>query len=369
MHEKQLKTAAAKAVMAMLIIVAGSFYMTKYNNMKLYASPRENPAKMENSIKENFIPGEEEYVNFLTGEKVKEIEDRYIKIEKLSSDPIKITIEDLYMERKIKVTLDNLSRNLYNKDSVSSSEEAFTMDKVFLETIYNPDKFTYCSEFEISLDSIYVPTIYEKDDGFYIELKNPKDVYDKIVVIDAGHGGDDIGTYAMNKEYVEKDINQNVVNYLKEMLDKNQNIKAYYTRLQDEKVYLNPRVNLANDLDADLFLSVHCNGMNDISAKGTEVLYGYFENSTGKISSKKFAEFALEDLTFYLGTKKRGVLKENNIYILGNSKVPTALVELGFMSNSEDMELLKKKETQKKAAESLYSTIIRTFIAMKEEKQ
>ena len=66
-------------------------------------------------------------------------------------------------------------------------------------------------------------------------------MYDRILVIDAGHGGLDSGAVSKDGRIYEKNLNLGIILALKELLDK-ENIKVYYTRIQDNKVYLRPRV-------------------------------------------------------------------------------------------------------------------------------
>ena len=66
---------------------------------------------------------------------------------------------------------------------------------------------------------------------------------------------------------------------LKKLLDAQEEIKVYYTRTEDRRLTLNQRVNLANDLEADLFLSIHCNSNPSTSVHGTEVLFNEKQDS------------------------------------------------------------------------------------------
>lgn len=360
MHEKQLKLLATKSMATMLTVALFSFCVTKYNDTKVYASAENLNEQLsatllaDQQVKDD-IPF---YRNIVTGQQVDEIDSKYLILPKPSSKQIQVSIDENYMNRDIRVNIGLLEDESFTKQNLVSSQASLVDSDIVLSYEYAEDTNTYTAIYDMTLDHVYETTLYEDNDNLYIELKRPKEVYDKVIVVDAGHGGNDIGTASWNKEYNEKDINLDVVCYLKELLDQDSTYKVYYTRLEDEKVYLNPRLNLANDVEADLFLSVHCNGSEYISAKGTEVLYGSSKNREGDISSKRFALLCLKSLTDSLETKNRGILKKNDIYIIGNSKVPVALVELGFMSNDEDMKILKQSEYKKKAAQALYDAIV-----------
>ena len=90
---------------------------------------------------------------------------------------------------------------------------------------------------------------------------------DFIVVLDAGHGGKDPGKAA--KHYHEKDIALNVVLKLGKKLEELEDVKVIYTRVTDVFLDLKERGRIANDADADLFLSIHCNAFHT-QAYGTE---------------------------------------------------------------------------------------------------
>ncbi len=378
MDEKRLRNLALKSLSTMFGIILLSAGISRYNDIELYASS-ENYSQSLTTVSENNFPtshqevkeqiedvGTEQYVDVLTGVTVNQISDKYIKIKKEKDGQADILVQDLYMQRMVRITFENLEEKIYTKQSVSFSNLIVEPENIVLNYIYDPQTFLYSAVFDINLDGLYTYKTYESDQSVYIELLNPKEVYEKIIVVDAGHGGNDIGTYAKDMEYYEKDINLSVVLYLKKLLDTQENYKVYYTRLTDEKVYLNPRLNLANDLDADLFLSVHCNGSEYQSASGIEVLYGSVDVESGKFSSKRFAEIALENLSNTIGSKNRGLLKDDGIYIIGNSHTPIALVELGFMSNTQDMKFLAVKKNRKLIAKSLYQTILDACEEMKE---
>ncbi len=368
MHEKQLKTLATKSFVVMFTVIGFSFCITKYNDSKIYVSAENLNEQLSASLTNEPTEDVKQYTNIETGEIVNEIGDNYIKVSKNSMKDILVKTKDIYMERKLIIMIDNLDEKIYQKQSITFSKEEVNVDKVSLNYEFNQETLKYSAVFELTLDNVYLQTIYEDTQDFYIELKNPHEVYDKVIVVDAGHGGNDIGTASNDKQFVEKDINLSVVLELKKLLDEDNTYKVYYTRLNDRKVYLNPRLNLANEVEADLFLSVHCNGSEYISAKGTEGLYGSSKDQSGNMTSKQFSEICVEEVSKALNTKIRGVIKKEDIYIIGNSKVPVSLVELGFMSNSEDMDILSNKDNRKVAAKALYKAINRAFEEIDEVK-
>lgn len=193
----------------------------------------------------------------------------------------------------------------------------------------------------------------------YLDFTSPHEIYDKIVVIDAGHGGGMPG--ATQQGIYEKDIDLNIVKELKKILEKNGKIGVYYTRLDDSNPSLAQRVELANRAEADLFISIHNNSMTGAKhakIQGTQVMY---DEEKEDRESKDFAEICLEEVSAACGSEKKGLVKGNNIFIIRDSKVPVALIEVGFMTNSQELEKLNSKEYQKKVAKGIYYAILRAF--------
>ncbi|MBQ8278522.1 MAG: N-acetylmuramoyl-L-alanine amidase [Roseburia sp.] len=212
---------------------------------------------------------------------------------------------------------------------------------------------------EITMDQVYeLDTDYDKT-YYYFDFIEPKELYDYVVVIDAGHGGNDGG--AEKSGILEKDIDLAIVLEIQKLFElSDENIRVYYTRIDDSNPSYENRVGLANKSGADLFISVHNNSYKRSSAiKGTEVMYS--ESFEGNFTSQRLAEICMEELTESLESRDRGLLEGDSIYIIKNSEVPVALVEVGFMTNKEELKLLNSEEYQKKAAEAIYKAIFRAL--------
>ncbi len=213
----------------------------------------------------------------------------------------------------------------------------------------------------IKLDSVY-ETIAKSDDNYlYIDFVRPKDIYDKVVVIDAGHGAEMAG--AVKDGVYEKTIDLEIVLKLKELFDNSEyeSLKVYYTRLDDTNPEFADRVMLANASDADLFVSIHNNSyVRDRNQRGTTVLYDEKEAAdTGYgITSLKLANILCDKVSAGFGSKNRGVVRGNDIYVIRNTECPAALIEVGFMTNKEDLAALCDEETQTRVAQGIYEGIL-----------
>ena len=181
-----------------------------------------------------------------------------------------------------------------------------------------------------------------------------------MVVIDAGHGGRAPG--ATKQGVNEKDIDLAIVLQLKKILEEQgQNIGVYYTRTDDSNPTFDQRVQLANKSDADLFISIHNNSTGNgrmSSASGTAVMYDE-SDETGM--SQKLAEICAKEVTDEIGSRNRGIIEGDSIYIIRTSDVPVALIEVGFMTNKEELRLLCSEDYQEKTATGIYKAILQAF--------
>lgn len=215
---------------------------------------------------------------------------------------------------------------------------------------------------EMSMDSVYEVKCTLKNGYLYLDFFKPQQVYDKVIVIDAGHGGRSPG--AIKQEIMEKDINLAIVKKLKDLLDKNdRNIGVYYTRTEDVNPTFDQRAQLGGKAEANLFISVHSNSTVDgqmSKYNGTEVMYDELKSEEG-LSSKRLAQICLEETTAAAGSKDNGLTYGNSIYVIRNNKVPAALIEVGFMTNWEELNNLTSDTYQKKVAQGIYNAILRAL--------
>lgn len=213
---------------------------------------------------------------------------------------------------------------------------------------------------KITMDRVYELDITQKEEYYYFNFLTPQEIYDKVVVIDAGHGGRAPGN--VKQGVLEKDVNLAIVLQLKKLFDEDDgNIGVYYTRTDDSNPTFEQRANLANKADADLFISVHNNSTNSgrmSSTNGTLVMYDE-EDSSGR--SREFAQICLDEVTGAIGSTNRGLMEGHSIYIIRNSKVPAALIEVGFMTNQKELELLGTEEYQAETAKGIYDAVYKAF--------
>ena len=225
-----------------------------------------------------------------------------------------------------------------------------------------------------------------------------------IVVIDAGHGGKDPGGVANG--YREKDVALNVSLLLGKLLS-NTEVKVVYTRKTDVFIGLWKRGKIANNAKADLFVSIHCNTVNNSKPYGTETfVLGLHANKQNlEIAKKENAVILLEDdykeryegfdpnseesvlgLTLLqeenldksfslaaeiqqnfsqnLKRKNRGV-KQAGFVVLHQTYMPSVLIELGFLSNKNEGKFLNSKMGQQQMAKEIAKAITKYYQQLK----
>lgn len=198
------------------------------------------------------------------------------------------------------------------------------------------------------------------DDFLAVKIADPKEIYDKIIVLDAGHGGIDPGT--LRGSVYEKDVNYNVINVYAKEYFKDSDIKVYFTRTTDTKIALETRAAFAATVGADLFISFHVNAHSNSSVNGTGVYYSKSNNTIAEsgLRSSILATEIGNRLSSAWGTKNNGILTDKFV-VIHNNTVPAVLVECGFITNNKDFEKIKSSSYQKKAAKALYDAVTEIF--------
>ncbi len=176
----------------------------------------------------------------------------------------------------------------------------------------------------------------------------------KTIIIDPGHGYPDPGAVAYG--LLESDVVLDTSLRLKEYFKKTPiNIKL--TREIDKKVELSDRVKFAVENKGDIFISVHANSFNG-SANGTETFYYSASATNPNVAQSKALSIYLQNrLLGALELRDRGV-KKGNYHVLRENKMPSSLVELGFIDYKEDNAKLASPTWREKAARGLYLGIL-----------
>lgn len=226
-------------------------------------------------------------------------------------------------------------------------------------------RFSYLRRFfALPIIMIVVVLFAFKDAADSVHSVHPKLNKKYVVIIDAGHGGRDQGVLSQT-DVKEKDLNLSIEKKIKE-LNTNPDIEIILTRESDEFIPLPKRSELTKSANADLFVSIHANASDNSQKEGLElyisrketafhqqslVLANMLNNTVGKVLPSSH------------GVKIR---EPQKIWVLENAACPSALIEVGFISNPTDLKIMK--ENQKEIAEKVLEGI-NNYLAGIDKKQ
>jgi len=225
----------------------------------------------------------------------------------------------------------------------------------------------------------------------------------KIVVIDPGHGGEDPGAIGPRKT-MEKDIVLKIGERIVQVLNSHTDIKAFLTRKGDYFIPLEGRVKIAREYKADLFVSLHTDGSFNPKARGSsvyclsltgatdvaakvladkenmsnilggailrpaslskdpnlnQILLDLMQNNSMK-ESFRFAELALDEIKT-INSLKYPTYRQANFIVLRAPDIPSVLIEMAFITNKEDEQLLNRNDFQEKMAKGIANSIKKFF--------
>lgn len=185
----------------------------------------------------------------------------------------------------------------------------------------------------------------------------------KVITIDAGHGGSDPGAIGPHVT-MEKDVTLPIAKYLKSDLEA-RGAKVYMTRTTDVDVFapnasgvdeLQARVNVANQHNSDVLVSIHINAFSNPSVGGIATYY--YDKTSYDAKLAQSVQNEIMDESKFNGD--RGI-QEGNLYVLRHSDMPAILVELGFISNPTEEAALRTMTTQQSFAQKMTDGLAKYF--------
>ena len=205
-------------------------------------------------------------------------------------------------------------------------------------------------------------SVHETADSYIIRAHLPQEVNPFIVVIDPGHGGTNPGS--AHNGIREPELVLIIANKVMELLNANPLITAYMTRHDNDTTVPNrQRAYFANEIGADLFVSIHANaaehspGVLNTTARGIETLYSL--NDTGHpFTGRQFAEIVQRHMVNRTGAVNRALLYRPNVVIFRYSTMPSVLVEVGFLTNVQEAAILATAQYQWQLAYAIYDAIV-----------
>lgn len=258
-----------------------------------------------------------------------------------------ITEYDNYNDKNYTIEINRNLSNYINNVTFSPNSDKIKSCIVTVDT----DKTTI----SFNENQIIAVNLIENNNYICIETVLPKEKYNKIIVLDAGHGGEMPG--AIGNDLIEKDLTLKIALSAQEKFNNDNTIKCYMTRTTDVNPSFDDRTSLANEV-GDMFISVHINSANSSDAHGTETYCQYANDLGNGLTSYRVAEEMLNQLLNKLGTTNRNV-KAGDLKVLRDSKIPASLIEVGFISNADDAKLMSNSIDE--IGQAIYDGVINLF--------
>ncbi|WP_336634616.1 N-acetylmuramoyl-L-alanine amidase [Lysinibacillus fusiformis] len=213
-----------------------------------------------------------------------------------------------------------------------------------------------------SVNGYWAQVTFKGQNGYvhksYLKLLNQKGnpLKDRIIIIDPGHGGKDPGTVVGTIE--EKNIVLKVSTLVTQKLEA-AGANVLMTRTGDTYPTREDRVDFSHGNYGEIFVSIHANYANNTAAQGTET---YYAKTLGDVYEEDIdlATFVNNQIVKNVNMKDRKV-KEMKYMVIANTNIPAILVELGFLSNSEDRAKLTDDQYVELFAESIYKGILEYY--------
>lgn len=269
-----------------------------------------------------------------------------------------IAVIDEYTKNKIIVDINNSTLEEFESGSWKGNLG-------YLESV-QVIKTNTGAQMIVETNRLCATTLSKEQNNIIISFMKPNEKYGKIIVIDAGHGGDDSGTTGNGVK--EKDLTLAYSKALYNLLEANENIKVYMTRIEDcyatvgdgvvGKQYptLSMRVALANEISPDMYISVHVNYADAVSANGIETYYYTSSDNRGQT----FANMVQNALVEEFGLRDRKT-KHQDFYVIRETNDPAILIETGFISNDTDFNTITAADYPERFANTVYECILEYY--------
>lgn len=262
-----------------------------------------------------------------------------------------IVIENRYIEHSIHIILTGEYGSFYRTNALFGNDRA--VEGGFLSEEDGKTRL------RLQMTGLYEHQYMFENGMLQLFFEKPSSLYDKIVVLDAAHGGGDSGN--TGNGISEKTLALAITEKVREKL-KDTDIRIYCTRTDDAEVAEEERARFANELSADLLISVRAGfDMGNEKVFGIQTFYdaSYFIPYFGNI---ELADLLERSAVTAVGGKANGLFAaaEEDV-LLQNAQMPTAAIEIGYLSNREETAKLMQPDYQDRLAEGIAAAIREAF--------
>lgn len=214
----------------------------------------------------------------------------------------------------------------------------------------------------IIISSIFYSSIIKQSNSHFLSVSSTP-VSNHIIILDAGHGKPDGGAISTDGNTIESELNLEIALKLQNLLessgctviltrsDQNGIYESNATTIRSQKISdMKNRALIANNSNAELFVSIHMNKLKQNQYSGWQTFY-----KNNDITSKNIANNIQSSLNHFMKKEnKREIKSISGIYLTKHVKIPLVLIECGFLSNYEETQLLNDTNYQNELAWSIY---------------
>lgn len=268
-----------------------------------------------------------------------------------------VTIENHYMEKEVWIGLDGVDKDFFEKNPVSGNLSLIE------EAVYGKQKGLVWLRFKLA--DVYECKSILEDTHLCIELVKPKEIYEKVVVLDPWYNESAAGV--LREGMTEKEITLDIAKRLEEKMKADDSIKIYYTRMDEEEPSLEARQNIIKETEADFYIGIMLNEDTDTAKYGVETVYNgtYFIPGVGSV---ELADCLERNVTLKVSGRANGLTQagEEDI-IVQKATVPAALLKAGYLSNEKEAALLNSEGYREWIAEGIWDAVQEAYEKMENE--
>lgn len=267
-----------------------------------------------------------------------------------------IVIENHYMERQFYIYIEGTSPHYYAREAISGNIAGI-----------EEGNYVYAGNavlLKFGLSGVYECKSVFEEGKLYIEFVPPGEVYDRIIVVDAGGAKTEEDVFAQPAEAAsgreETALAEDIAKRLRLLLDES-GIKVYDTSTDGGTVSASGRAGFANAVGADMLISIRLNQSDNAAKYGVEALYNaeYFIPGFGNV---ELADILVRHVTIAVSGRGNGLfLAEEADALLKEAKVPAAAVLVGYASNPQESRLLQSEDYRDRIAEGLYNAVLAAY--------
>ncbi len=270
-----------------------------------------------------------------------------------------VVLENHYMDKELWVSISSgqaqAYEEFYRANGVYGNCENVTDGR------FEAEEERICLRF--ALTGVYEYRSIFEEHMLYVEFVPPKEMYEKVIVVDPAYGGGENGVAV--EGVVSKDITVGVAEALKDLIDET-DFKVYYTRMDDSNPAAADRAGLAEATKADMLIRIEVSGDENSKIYGTAAVYNsrFFIPGFGNV---ELADLLEREVVTSISGKANGLIEATAAdQVINNATVPAAAIRVGYLTNSQEAILLQREDYIRRIAEGIYNAIIKAYEEIEE---